>query len=579
MSGPFPDWASPGVGRIWCSANPDGAVSDQTDDVQAALDLAMPGQTVVLPPGNAIRCGAIKIPSGVNLESLGAKLVGATISFGPSISQAFNSVLRDVWFKQCKFLIEEVEEAGTLTSATSTTASDSSKNWAQDEWLNWVIKINSGTGAPQTKRILGNSAQQLQLSSAWATQPDATSVYSIFCNLSCIVFDHCTIDGTDYSTNSGSTSGDAVRIGQFGFDIKFVNGTQIYNYTGHGVNVIGNPDEVNGTGSAFLAAGVFVTMSDFKVFNCNGCAIRLFAAPQDGGSLHMSNVLLDHCGRALLVDNTVNGNPNVAPTLSGGWTVFGTGIRVELCGDYAGQSLESILIQDPLCSVDIYGLWYSSSKTTNFYKNIWHRSGVFNVNGGRITKGAAQAYGVYCDPGVTCGWDVREMGTEYNIGALKSTMVAEATSRAQISYLRFRLTKTAGGITAQRLTGNGFGFGAGGQAGDAWSTDVSGDMTNGGATQPVGQILDKLYYQLSAGGGQVRVQMAYRVITRVMFAQVADQNAGITNITPDCKLLNGQADFTIILKNASGTEINLNSALTVGQFIDVTVGVCAERAQ
>lgn len=537
----------------------------------------MPGQTVVLPPGDAIRCGSITIPSGVNVESLGSILVGATIRFSPSISQAFNSELRNLWAKQCKVIIEAEAETGTLTSAASQSATDASKSWQADQWKHWVIKITAGTGVAQTKRILGNDATSLALSSAWVTQPDATSVYEIFCNMSCVVFNHCTIDGTDVETNSGSTSGDAVRIGQYGFDVKFVAGTQIYNYTGHGVKVVGNPDETNLTGSSYLAAGVFVTMSDTKIFNCNGSAVALVGAPQDGGSLHMSNVLFDHCGRALLVNNAVSGNPNVAPSGSGGWTVAGSNVRIELCGNYAGQSLESILIQDPLSSVSIFGLWYSSSKPDNFYKNIWVRSGEFSVFGGRVSKGGAQAYGVYCDAGNTCGWDIREMGTPYNIGALKTMRVNEATSKAQFANLRFRITKTESGITAQRLIGNGFGFGAGGQAGDAYSSDVSAEMTNGGPTVSVGSILDKVYYQLSAGGGQLRVQLAYRIITRVLWATVAEQTAGMTDLYPDVKALNGTTDFTIIFRNASGIEINLGALLTTGQYVDFNVAVGLER--
>lgn len=159
------------VAGVLCSAIPDAGVLDQTLLVQAALNSAMPGEKVVLPRcGNAtdrfIKCGAIKIPSGVSLTSQGAILSSATITFSPSLSQAYNSVIRDVWFKGCRFRVEETPEYGTISSASGASSTDSSKSWSVDKYKSWYLKITAGTGVGQVKKILSNSSSSMTLSSA-----------------------------------------------------------------------------------------------------------------------------------------------------------------------------------------------------------------------------------------------------------------------------------------------------------------------------------------------------------------------------------------------------------------------------
>src|SRR5262249_18538973 len=62
----------------------------------------------------------------------------------------------------------------------STTLNDTAQSWVKDEWVGNNVSITAGTGAGQDPiPITGNSATQLTLKSAWATTPDATSVYSI----------------------------------------------------------------------------------------------------------------------------------------------------------------------------------------------------------------------------------------------------------------------------------------------------------------------------------------------------------------------------------------------------------------
>jgi hypothetical protein len=68
---------------------------------------------------------------------------------------------------------------GTATSGGSTSLTDTTKTWAVDQWTNYKIQIIGGTGIGQVRTIQSNTPTVLTVSSAWTTQPDATSVYAV----------------------------------------------------------------------------------------------------------------------------------------------------------------------------------------------------------------------------------------------------------------------------------------------------------------------------------------------------------------------------------------------------------------
>lgn len=68
---------------------------------------------------------------------------------------------------------------GTATAGGASTLTNSGKAWATNQWTNYQIRIVSGTGAGQIRTIASNTGTVITVSSAWTTQPDATSVYSI----------------------------------------------------------------------------------------------------------------------------------------------------------------------------------------------------------------------------------------------------------------------------------------------------------------------------------------------------------------------------------------------------------------
>ena len=67
---------------------------------------------------------------------------------------------------------------GTLTSATGTTAVNSAKTWATNQWVNSQIRITGGTGAGQVRTITANTGTTLTVAT-WTVTPDATSTYVI----------------------------------------------------------------------------------------------------------------------------------------------------------------------------------------------------------------------------------------------------------------------------------------------------------------------------------------------------------------------------------------------------------------
>lgn len=68
---------------------------------------------------------------------------------------------------------------GTATAGGASTITRLTANWAANQWANYQIRITGGTGAGQIRTISSNTATQITVGTAWTTQPDATSTYSI----------------------------------------------------------------------------------------------------------------------------------------------------------------------------------------------------------------------------------------------------------------------------------------------------------------------------------------------------------------------------------------------------------------
>ena len=70
---------------------------------------------------------------------------------------------------------------GVATSATATTLVNSGKSWTADQWINYQVRIVSGTGIGQIRTITDSDATSLTVAT-WTVTPDSTSVYIIESN-------------------------------------------------------------------------------------------------------------------------------------------------------------------------------------------------------------------------------------------------------------------------------------------------------------------------------------------------------------------------------------------------------------
>jgi hypothetical protein len=77
-----------------------------------------------------------------------------------------------------RYIIEGFD-AGTASSATSTTLVDSSKSWSTNRWANHRVVITGGTGIGQSRIIKSNTSDTLSISQSFKINPDNTSTYKI----------------------------------------------------------------------------------------------------------------------------------------------------------------------------------------------------------------------------------------------------------------------------------------------------------------------------------------------------------------------------------------------------------------
>jgi len=141
---------------------------------------------------------------------------------------------------------------GTATAGGATTLTNTAKNWTTNQWANSQVRIVSGTGAGQIRTIASNTATVLTVSSAWTTNPDATSVYSIEGNDDFLYYTgNASVNFYIYqiSTNTWSTLNSRASLASTGMSANWIwgatetewttentikNGRYIYSFRGAG---------------------------------------------------------------------------------------------------------------------------------------------------------------------------------------------------------------------------------------------------------------------------------------------------------------------------------------------------------
>lgn len=106
------------------------------------------------------------------------------------------------------------QETGTaVLSATATTLTVSGTPWTADEWAGAVVKILTGTGSIQSRRVTTNTNDTLTVGVAWDTNPAASDTFSLTLYgdpTTGVCLDHRGAECADLNT-SGSTGDYAAR--------------------------------------------------------------------------------------------------------------------------------------------------------------------------------------------------------------------------------------------------------------------------------------------------------------------------------------------------------------------------------
>lgn len=76
-------------------------------------------------------------------------------------------------------LLQDELESGTATSGSALNLEDTTKTWTVNEFVGAAVHLTGGTGAGQVRYVLLNTSDTLTMTSAWGTNPDATTTYAI----------------------------------------------------------------------------------------------------------------------------------------------------------------------------------------------------------------------------------------------------------------------------------------------------------------------------------------------------------------------------------------------------------------
>lgn len=77
-----------------------------------------------------------------------------------------------------RYVIEGFD-AGTASSGTSASITDSSKNWSTNRWVNYTVVITGGAGIGQQRIILSNTATAITVATPFDVTPNSTSTFRI----------------------------------------------------------------------------------------------------------------------------------------------------------------------------------------------------------------------------------------------------------------------------------------------------------------------------------------------------------------------------------------------------------------
>jgi hypothetical protein len=72
-----------------------------------------------------------------------------------------------------------VADQGHVTDADTYYLDDAGKNWTTNQWVGFHVRIDSGTGSPQDKIVIGNDADTIWIFGGWDNSLDGSSHYEL----------------------------------------------------------------------------------------------------------------------------------------------------------------------------------------------------------------------------------------------------------------------------------------------------------------------------------------------------------------------------------------------------------------
>jgi hypothetical protein len=133
--------------------------------------------------------------------SAGTLGTGSIIGYNPTHREMFWVEAGSRNILKSKLDVDYQRVAGAVSSATTTSITDTTKNLDEDMFIGGYVTITSGTGVGQCRQIVDNSNNSFVVYPTWAITPDNTSQYEV----KMTVFDYGKATAVTTTTLSDST--------------------------------------------------------------------------------------------------------------------------------------------------------------------------------------------------------------------------------------------------------------------------------------------------------------------------------------------------------------------------------------